>query len=84
MDVSSPWRGGSSHVDLKVEVEHSFSFFQNLFSFFLKERPIYFMCMTTCLYVCLCTMYVPSTHGGPRSLRLELHMVISNHVGVGN
>lgn len=56
-----------SHVDLKVEVEHSFSFFQNLFFIFFKERLIYFMCMTTCLYVCLCTMYVPSTHGSQRS-----------------
>lgn len=45
------------------------------------------MCMF-CLHICLCTTSMPGAHCGQKRalpfLELELHRVVSSHMGVGN
>lgn len=46
------------------------------------------MCMSLCLYVCICTMCIPGSHEGQKKvlnpLEVELPMVVSHHFSAGH
>lgn len=42
------------------------------------------MCMTVYLHLCMGTACVPGAHEDQKRAEVELHMVVSNHMGSGN
>lgn len=57
------------------------------YHFNFQNLIIYFLCIGTCLHVCVCTTCLPSGGGQKREpdlLAMELQIVVTFHVCAGN